>query len=328
MSIVLGVDVSHYQGSIDWAAVGQTSYQFGLTRMTVGRTTIDETGRRNLRGMLDHLPVAGAYGVVGYSDPVEDGAKLLVDEIAAAGADPGKILVMLDAEDFGDGRHPTIDQVDRYARQLHVDLGRWVVGYVPSWWLSGHGYTVAGRALANCPWAPSHYLAAPWTETKLLANKPTDLKGFKSLGWLQYTSSAPVAGVATRVDACCFYGTLAELRVQLLGQSDAQEADMPLTDADAPVIRRALGLTGDNTVATHGDLVVAIHGGDPADPKRNSLDSIAATLKTILAAATAAPVGQPVTLTPEQLAELKAALPTLEGTAIATMNLAVSPGTS
>jgi GH25 family lysozyme M1 (1,4-beta-N-acetylmuramidase) len=225
MAITLLTDVSHYQGAIDWAAVARTSYRVGVARMTIGRTTLDERGRANLRAMLGTMPVSGAYGVVGYAEPVEDGAKLLLDEIAAAGADPAKILVMLDAENFSDGKHPTIDQVDRYARQLHADLGRWPIAYCPSWWMSQHGYSAAGRGLANCPWAPSHYLPAPWTESKLLANKPALAFGFKSLGWLQYTSSATSAGISGSIDANVFYGTLAQLRGQMLGQP--REDDMP-----------------------------------------------------------------------------------------------------
>lgn len=230
MAVTLGIDTSSYQDptptsdpsdDIAWDRVERTAYDFALARMSIGRTTRDVTGRRDLAGMLaEHIPVPGAYGVVGYAEPVTDGAKLLVDEIAAAGADPRQILVMLDAEDFGDHRHPTIDQVDRYAQRLHELIGRWPVAYVPGWWLDGHGYTVAGRALANCPWAASRYFPQPWTETRLQAHKPGDLHGFKNLAWLQYASSGTVGGVATRVDLNCYYGTPTELRAQLLGQQE------------------------------------------------------------------------------------------------------------
>lgn len=257
MVITLGIDVSHYQGPIDWAAVAHTSYRFGVARMTIGRTTLDTMGRTNLRAMNGTMPVAGAYGVVGYAEPVEDGAKLLLDEIAAAGGDPARILVMLDAENFSDGRHPTVDQVDRYARQLRADLGRWPVAYVPDWWLDTHGYSVAGRGLANCPWAPSEYFAAPWTEDRLLAHKPASLHGFTTLGWLQYTSSATSSGVSGRVDANCFYGTLTELRARLLGQ---QEDDMTQDEHDALMwLRQNVALLRDQGVrmTDHGDPDVA-----------------------------------------------------------------------
>jgi hypothetical protein len=235
MAITLGIDVSTYQDPsgtgdrrlIDWAAVGRSAYRFALARMTIGRGTRDEDGRQNLRGMRGKVGVPGAYGVVGYEEPVEDGAKLLVDEIAAAGADPHRMLVMLDAEDFGDGRHPTIAQVSRYAEQLHREIGRWPVAYVPGWWLSNHGYRVAGRPLANCPWAASRYFPAPWTEPRLVANRPTDLRGFKSLAWLQYAQSGTVPGIASQVDLNCFYGTLDQLRQRLLGQTPpSQEGDL------------------------------------------------------------------------------------------------------
>jgi GH25 family lysozyme M1 (1,4-beta-N-acetylmuramidase) len=231
MAITLGIDVSSHQGAISWSSVARTSYRFGLCRMTVGRSTRDDRGRANLKAMLDTMPVAGAYGVVGTSEPVEAGAKFLIDEIALAGVDPGRILVMLDAENFGDGTHPTIDQVNRYAQTLHGLLGRWPVAYVPGWWMRQHGYTAAGLGLSNCPWAPSHYIASPWTETRLLANKPALEFGFKQLGWLQYTSSATSAGVSGSVDANCFYGTLTQLRAQLLGEQE----DLSIVDAETKI---------------------------------------------------------------------------------------------
>ncbi len=224
MAITHGIDVSVFQGSIDWAAVGRTAYQFALARMSVGRATRDNNGRRNLRGMVGHVAVGGAYGVVGSAEPVEDGAKLLVDEIAAV-TDPASVLVMLDAEDFSDGSHPTITQVNRYAVELRRLLGRWPIAYVPGWWLDNHGYTVSGRALANCPWAASRYIPGPWTESRLRANKPTNLHGFKTLAWLQYTASARVAGISGNVDADAFYGDLAALRHALLG-TPTEEDDL------------------------------------------------------------------------------------------------------
>jgi lysozyme len=224
MAITHGIDVSRFQGSIDWAAVGRTGFRFALARMSIGRTTRDDRGRRNLRGMLGHVAVGGAYGVVGTAEPVEDGARLLADEVAAV-TDPAAVLVMLDAEDFADGSHPTIAQVDRYAIELHRLLGRWPVTYVPGWWLDNHGYTARGRALANCPWAASHYLPQPWTEARLQANKPTNLHGFKRLAWLQYTDRARVSGISGNVDADVFYGDLGALRRALLG-TPTEEDDL------------------------------------------------------------------------------------------------------
>lgn len=243
MALTLGLDISHYQGAIDWAAVGRTEYKFALARLTIGRTTRDTRGRENLREMLGHVAVGGAYGVVGYSEPVEDGADLLVSEVRACGVDPSRVLVMLDAEDFNkrpDGTvpYPTINQIDRYAIRLHELIGRWPIAYVPGWFLTEHGYQVAGRALANCPWAQSHYIAEPWTATRLLAVKPSSLRGFSSLAWLQYTSSASVAGIVGNVDLNVFYGTLDELRSQLLGVGAPPpppappEEDLSIVDAE------------------------------------------------------------------------------------------------
>jgi len=319
----LGVDVSHYQGAIDWSAVARTPYRFGLARLTIGQVTTDDRGRGNLAHMLDTMPVAGAYGVVGMADPVEAGAKRLVDEIAKAGADPAKILVMLDAENFGDGSHPTIGQVDAYATELHSLIGRWPVAYVPGWWLGEHGYTVSGRNLANCPWAQSHYLPAPWTETKLQANKPALAYGFKSLAWLQFTDVASISGIAGGVDGNVFYGDLATLRQRLLGGQP--EEDLSIVDAETKtyIDGKFEGLAGrlDRAVLFLAAGVSNTAYSSSTTNPRPLPDMAKATNLQELADALKA--GQPITLTQEQLDQVKAALQTLEGSAL--VQLAVSP---
>lgn len=328
MAITLGTDVSAYQGGIDWSAVAKTPYRFALARMTVGMGVRDDLGRTNLAHMLGKIAVPGAYGVVGLAEPVEAGADFLIDEIAAV-TDPRSVLTMLDAENYSDGRHPTIDQVDRYAVRLHDRLGRWPVAYCPAWWMRQHGYSAAGRALANCPWAPSHYLSAPWTEAKLLANKPALEFGFKSLAWLQYTSSASMSGISGGVDANCFFGSLDQLRAQLLGQPqeditldaetktylDGQFAAVKtLVQNSAAVIIRG-DETTDNTKDTHPDNIQRARQDLAA-----GLSAVTSRLNDIAAALAA---GLPVTLEQAQLDEIKASLQQLEGSAL--VQLAVSP---
>lgn len=303
MTVVRGIDISQHQGAIDWSKITGAGDDFALARMTIGRTTIDTLGRRNLAGMLGRVPFAGAYGVVGTTEPVEDGAKRLVDEIAAAGADPGSVLVMLDAEDFADGSHPSIAQVGRYATQLHTDLGRWPTAYVPGWWLDKHGYTV-GPALANCPWAQSRYIAQPWSETRLRAFKPTDLRGFSSLAWLQYTSSATVPGISVRVDANVFYGTTAQFKAAFFEEDDMTIDDLrkELTTVSSPSrkairelcamgARDALGATLDDEAkltALAQQLLSALQA-DPAD--RIDTDALGQRVAEILHT-----LGLPVTI--------------------------------
>lgn len=236
MAIVRGVDISRFQDPSgtadtdlpDWAKVFADGYKFGLCRMSIGKNTSDEDGRQNLKNMLGAMPVSGAYGVVGTAEPVQDGAKFFLNEVAAV-VDPKQVLIMLDAEDFSDGSHPDIVQVDKYATQIHSELGRWPIAYIPGWWMNKYGYSAAARGLAECPWAQSHYYPAPWTDSLLQSKKPALAFGFKALAWLQFTSSATVDGITGRVDLNAFYGSLNDMRNQLLGEdvmTDAQMVDL------------------------------------------------------------------------------------------------------
>ena len=83
-----------------------------------------------------------------------------------------------------------------------------------------------------------------------MASKPTNLRGFHSLAFMQYTSSASIPGVSGRVDADVFYGSLDGLRARLL----SEEEDLSMADAqtimdELAVLRRDLTVQGTTGLA-------------------------------------------------------------------------------
>lgn len=241
--------------------------------------------------------------MVGTSVPVEDGAKLLVDEIAACGVDPRSILVMLDAENFGDGSHPSLRQINRYAVQLHTLLGTWPHAYVPDWFLDqlaaggdGDG-TVRGLELANCRWVPSEYIGPPWTEARIGSKRPTDLRGFAGLAWHQFTSSGSVPGISGRVDLNAYYGTLTQLRAELLGgQEEIDVTKQEFIDAWKEITAQGI-VPGQDTWAdgfrVGVDKLAKIHAQETANgaalTKLNTLLEAGLKVEVTLDLATASP---------------------------------------
>lgn len=56
-----GIDVSHYQGDIDWKKVAGSGITFAFVKATEGETYKDPTFMRNAEGAADAGLLAGAY---------------------------------------------------------------------------------------------------------------------------------------------------------------------------------------------------------------------------------------------------------------------------
>lgn len=58
---LLGIDVSHYQGSVDWFAVAQSDVKFAFAKATEGNRFVDPTFARNWAQIREAGLVRGAY---------------------------------------------------------------------------------------------------------------------------------------------------------------------------------------------------------------------------------------------------------------------------
>lgn len=61
MALYYGVDVSHYQGSVNWADVAAAGITFGIAQATVGTGYVDPTYNKNYLRMLSNGIIPGAY---------------------------------------------------------------------------------------------------------------------------------------------------------------------------------------------------------------------------------------------------------------------------
>jgi GH25 family lysozyme M1 (1,4-beta-N-acetylmuramidase) len=275
VDLTWGVDLSHWQGVVDWSAVGRSGLaDFAAVRLTVGLKP-DERWQANLAGAADHTPLPMAYAVVGTRAAQADAADLLVNMVDRV-ADVSRVGLVVDAENFSDGSHPTMTQVHAFRDALHRLTGRWACGYCPSWWMTQHGYVTDEQPW---PWWPSRYCDPPFTEAALAARWPPLRHGFHVAGPWQFTSDGQVPGIASRVDRNAYDGTLADLRALTLG-----DEDMALSEAEWDRLEKLI----DQRVAL-------ILRGDPTHP--DSLKTIRADLDAL-----EAKVGQPIDL--EQLAAL------------------------
>lgn len=195
---VQGIDVSTWQGNIDWRKVKQSGKQFAFIRVSDGLTHHDQHFAANWAHAKQAGLIRGAYQFFRPSqDPIRQ-ADLLVHAVGHLGA--GDLPAVVDVE-VGDGTpHATIiAHLHKWLDRVEHGTGRRPIIYTAGglWPSLGstHGFTGYPLWVANygarCP-----YMPAGWTKWAF---------------W-QFSSTDRVSGVSGFVDANVFNGTLAQLK--------------------------------------------------------------------------------------------------------------------
>jgi GH25 family lysozyme M1 (1,4-beta-N-acetylmuramidase) len=119
-----GIDVSHYQGRIDWSQVAASGTRFVFAKATEGRNYLDPTYLENKAGAEAHGIAFGAYHFAtpdrGRVDAIRE-ANHFVDE---ARLRPGNLLPVLDLETTGGLNHVQLTRwILTWLRQVRDRLG-------------------------------------------------------------------------------------------------------------------------------------------------------------------------------------------------------------
>ena len=96
---VHGVDVSHYQGEIDWPVLAGQNIQFAFVKATEGSIYTDETFEANWAGAQAAGLRVGAYHFFSYDS---DGLSQAENYIATVPVLPGALPPVIDVEFYGD----------------------------------------------------------------------------------------------------------------------------------------------------------------------------------------------------------------------------------
>ena len=96
---IWGVDVSHYQGQIDWDALRAQGVRFAYIKATEGSSHVDERFAQNARGASAAGVPAGAYHFFSFESPGSAQAENL---LAALRESPTQLPCAVDFEFYGD----------------------------------------------------------------------------------------------------------------------------------------------------------------------------------------------------------------------------------
>ena len=200
-----GIDVSHWQGTIQWPHVAAAGYIFAFGKATESTTYTDPTTRQPLRRRVGRL----TFGAYHFGRPGGSGdAGIIANAIAQADyfldvAQPqaGELPPVLDLESKGALAFAGLQKWTR-AWLDHVAARTGVAAFVyasPSFWKTALGDTV-DVADAGYPLWIAH-----WT-TNASPLVPAEPWGGQSWTFWQHTSHGTVPGITPQVDLDRFRG--------------------------------------------------------------------------------------------------------------------------
>ncbi|WP_245796608.1 GH25 family lysozyme [Actinacidiphila alni] len=199
-----GVDVSHYQGTINWGSVHAAGIQFAYIKATEGTTYKDPQFNANYLNAYNNKVIRGAYH---FARPdVSTGAAqatYFATHGGAWSADNLTLPGMLDLEGgcYGKSAASMQSWILDFYNTYKARTGRDMVIYTSaSWWNSCTGGW--GGMSARSPLFVAH-----WTT----AASPNIPSGFPYWTLWQYTDSGSVSGISGAVDRDRFNGTQARL---------------------------------------------------------------------------------------------------------------------
>jgi len=197
-STLEGVDVSQWQGTIDWSSVASSGRRFAIARVSDGTGNPDPTFQTNWSGIKAAGMVRGVYQFFRASDDPVAQANLLVTSAGTLAADDLSPVADVEVMD-GESGATLVTNLAAWVARIKAATGRTPIIYsAPGFWnalpntaqFASNVLWVANWQV-NCPDTPT-----PWTAWSM---------------W-QYADNGTVPGISGAVDLDRFNGTLADLQ--------------------------------------------------------------------------------------------------------------------
>ncbi|MDJ0366757.1 GH25 family lysozyme [Hymenobacter sp. H14-R3] len=224
---VHGIDVSAYQGRIDWPRVAQQGVRFAFIKASEGGAMRDARFRRNWRAARAAGILSGAYH---YFQPNRDGGQQAALFIATVPLRPGDLPPVLDVE------APKFHDVAEMRREIR----QWLTA------VEAH-YKVRPILYSNYAFY-RHYLAGHFDDYPLwLAHYEVAHPALPAERWIiwQHSDEAYVPGIRGTVDFNVFQGSYAALQaLQIAEPAPPPAAPVPVTRKKTVRPRRSLKQSG------------------------------------------------------------------------------------
>ena len=196
---VKGIDVSKWQGAIDWTKVKGAGYQFAICRVSNGTGINDEYFDANWKGIKSVGMIRGVYQFFRPGQDAAAQANLLLAKIGKLG--PGDLPPVIDVEET-DGQPPSVvaAKVATWISIVEAATGKKPIIYTGTWFWDPN---VASNQFGAYP------LWQSWYCTNCCPKLPNAWSKF--VLW-QHSSTGSVPGISGNVDLNIYDGSLQALQ--------------------------------------------------------------------------------------------------------------------
>jgi lysozyme len=192
---VQGIDVSHYQGTVDWQQVKAAGIQFAFAKATEGVTLADPEFAANWAGMKAAGLLRGAYH---FYEPTDDAGQQAAFFLSTVQLASGDLPPVLDVETAAATSAQLWQGVQTWLDQVQAATGLRPILYLSA-------------TFANENAAPASLAAYPLWLAQYEVELPTLPTGWTTWLLWQYTETGTVNGVGGSVDRDQLNGPLAGL---------------------------------------------------------------------------------------------------------------------
>jgi GH25 family lysozyme M1 (1,4-beta-N-acetylmuramidase) len=207
---VAGLDVSHWQGTIDWAKVAKAGYKFAYMKAAEGGTYTDPSYATNRAGANANGIVIGAYDFAQPSTTAGQAEAEADYFVKVALPKTGDLVPVLDLETTNGLSAANLQTwVKKWLYRVYQRTGLRATIYVsPAFW---------NNAMGGTAWFAQNGFRTLWIAHWTSGTSPTvPASNWGGNGWTfwQWTSSGAVPGISGRVDLDRFhYANLGPYRI-------------------------------------------------------------------------------------------------------------------
>jgi lysozyme len=201
----LGVDVSSYQGSINWTSVKAAGRSFAFIKATEGRTFNSSTFTSQITGAKAAGVLAGAYHFARYdtNTAADEASHFLA--VAGKYISAGYLRPVLDVEHSTTLSKTALSNwVNAWCNQVKSATGVAPIVYSYVSYASAHLNTT----VTQWPLWMAQYPSSPAPQT----GKPSGTSPWTTWSFWQYTDHASVSGISGGVDGDVYNGDLTSLK--------------------------------------------------------------------------------------------------------------------
>jgi lysozyme len=190
-----GIDVSYYQGNIDWQSVKSAGVEFAFARATYGTTKIDPAFHTNWQVMRNAAIIRGAYHFfVAAEDPVRQ-ANFFANAVGSLSS--GDLPPVLDVEAGSGTNSSLVTDVQTWLTTVEQRLGLTPMIYTaPSYWNE---------------YMNGNFGKYPLWVAEYGVTTPRSVKGWSGWTFWQHSQSGHVSGIEGTVDLDYFNGSYEDL---------------------------------------------------------------------------------------------------------------------